>query len=161
MKRSMNRNLKIRILPIAWREDEYAAMLAKTADAYEDRVSADMRDLLRREADDPRAADAVALYCYQIKKWIGAFTAALGGLDTLVFTGGIGANAPAVRARICNGLGVLGIELDAPRNEGNADLISTDAARVKVHVMRTNEELVIARAVGRLLGLELDKLGIT
>ena len=121
-------------------------------------TSADMRDLLLREAEDPRAADAVALYCYQIRKCIGAFTASLGGLDTLVFTGGIGANAPVVRARICAALGFLGIELDAPRNEGNADLISTDAAKIRVRVMRTNEELVIARAVGRLLGLDMDKL---
>ncbi len=116
-------------------------------------ISSDMRDLLRHEAEDPRAADAVALFCYQIRKWIGAYTAALGGLDTLVFTGGIGENAAAVRARICAGLGFLGIELDPPRNEGNADRISADAARVKVRVMRTNEELVIARSVWRILGL--------
>ena len=70
-----------------------------------------MRDLLAREADDVRAAEAVALFCYQVKKWIGAFAAALGGLDTLVFAGGIGENAPTVRARICDGLGFLGIEL--------------------------------------------------
>ena len=116
-------------------------------------TSADMRDLLKREVDDPRAAEAVALFCYQIRKWIGAYSAALGGLDTLVFAGGIGERAPVVRARICAGLGFLGIELDPPRNDGNADLISTDAARVKVRVMRTNEELVMARAVCRILGL--------
>ena len=115
--------------------------------------SADMRDLLKREVNDPRAAEAIALFCYQIRKWIGAFAAALGGLDTLVFAGGIGEKAPVVRARICAGLGFLGIELDPPRNDGNADLISTDAARVKVRVMRTNEELVMARSVCRILGL--------
>jgi acetate kinase len=116
-------------------------------------TSSDMRDLLRREAEDPRAADAVALFCYQIRKWIGAFAAALGGLDTLVFAGGIGENSPAVRTRICDGLAFLGIELDRARNEGNADPISADVARVKVRVMPTNEELVIARSACRILGL--------
>ena len=76
-------------------------------------TSSDMRDLLDRETQDVRAAEAVALFCYQAKKWIGAFAAALGGLDTLVFAGGIGENAPPVRERICDGLGFLGIELDA------------------------------------------------
>ena len=88
-----------------------------------------------------------------MKKWIGAFAAALGGLDTLVFSGGIGENAPAVRARICGGLGFLGIDLDQPRNEGNAGLISADTGLVRVRVMRTNEELVIAHSVCRILGL--------
>lgn len=115
-------------------------------------TSADMRDLLECEVDDPRAADAVGLFCYQIRKWIGAFSAALGGLDTLVFAGGIGEKAPIVRTRICEDLGFLGIELDHLRNEKNAGLISTDTGRVKVRVMRTNEELVIARAVCRIIG---------
>ncbi len=120
-------------------------------------TSADMRELLLREAKDPRAADAVALFCYQIKKWIGAFTAALGGLDTLVFAGGIGEKSPVVRTRICAELGFLGIDLDDSQNEQNAYLISSDAARVKVRVMRTNEELVIARSVCRILGLDVKK----
>ena len=81
-------------------------------------TSSDMRDLLQCEAKDVRAAEAVALFCYQVKKWIGAFAAALGGLDTLVFAGGIGENAATVRARICEGLGFLGIELDHARNAG-------------------------------------------
>ena len=115
-------------------------------------TSADMRDLLKVETEDPRAADAVALFCYQIKKCIGAYAAALGELDTLVFAGGIGEKAPVVRSRICAGLGFLGIELDAARNEKNADLISTDDGRVKVRVIRTNEELVIARSVCNVLG---------
>ena len=114
-------------------------------------TSADMRDLLKVEADDTRAADAVALFCYQIKKTIGAYAAASGGLDTLVFSGGIGEKAPVVRARICTSLGFLGIELDASRNEQNADVISTDGGRVKVRVICTNEELVIARSVCRVL----------
>jgi len=112
-------------------------------------TSSDMRDLCAIEATDVRAAEAVALFCYQAKKWIGAYAAALGGLDTLVFAGGIGENAPLVRARICEGLGILGIELDAPRNAKNSVKISTDASRVTVRVIRTDEELMIARSVLR------------
>src|ERR1700675_3143087 len=104
-------------------------------------TSSDIRDLLAREGQDGRAAEAVALFCYQIKKWIGAFAAALGGLDTLVFAGGIGENAPLVRTRICDGLGFLGIALDRPRNAKNAPLISPDAGRVAVRVIRTDEEV--------------------
>jgi acetate kinase len=114
-------------------------------------TSPDMRDLLSRESRDGRAADAVGLFCYQARKWIGAYAAALGGLDTLVFAGGIGENAPSVRARICEGLGFLGVSLDGKRNRGNAALISTGA--VAVRVIPTNEELIIARSAARLLGL--------
>jgi acetate kinase len=91
------------------------------------------------------------LFCYQAKKWIGAYAAALGGLDTLVFAGGIGENAPAVRARICERLEFLGVEINAARNVENAAVISADNARVTVRVIRTDEELVIARSVCRLL----------
>ena len=101
-----------------------------------------------------RAAEAVALFCYQAKKWIGSFAAALGGLDTLVFAGGIGENAPLVRERICDGLGFLGIKLDQERNAKNAPLISPDAGRVKVRVIRTDEEIMIARSVVRVLGAD-------
>jgi acetate kinase len=118
-------------------------------------ISSDMRDLLARETDDVRAAEAVALFCYQAKKWIGSFAAALGGLDTLVFTGGIGENAPLVRARICEGLSFLGIELNESRNAETAGVISTDASRATVRVIRTDEELMIARSVCRVLGLNL------
>ena len=100
-----------------------------------------------------RAAEAVALFCYQVKKWIGSFAAALGGLDTLVFAGGIGENAPAVRARICDGLGFLGIELEEKQNTANAGVISTAASRVPVRVIRTDEEWMIANTVCRVLGL--------
>jgi len=113
----------------------------------------DMRNLLDREARDVRAAEAVALFCYQIKKWIGSFAAALGGLDTLVFAGGIGENAPLVRARICDGLGFLGIELDPQRNAQHAALISPDSGRVRVRVIHTDEALMIARSVARVLTL--------
>ena len=116
-------------------------------------TSSDMRDLLDRETQDVRAAEAVALFCYQVKKWIGAFAAALGGLDTLVFAGGIGENAPAVRARICDGLGFLGIGIDEKRNAANEGVISAAASRVAVRVIRTDEERMIAKTVCRVLGL--------
>ena len=119
--------------------------------------SSDMRDLLDLETQDVRAAEAVALFCYQVKKWIGAFAAALGGLDTLVFAGGIGENAPVVRSRICDGLGFLGIELDEKRNVANEGVVSTTAGRVAVRVIRTDEELVIAEMVCRVLGLADNK----
>ena len=115
-------------------------------------TSSDMRDLLSREKEDPRAAEAVAMFCYQVKKWIGAFAAALGGLDTLVFSGGIGENAPAVRARICDGLEFLGIELEEKQNAANAGVISARTGRVSVRVIRTDEERMIAKMVCRLLG---------
>lgn len=114
-------------------------------------TSSDMRDLLAQEAHDIRAAEAVALFCYQAKKWIGAFAAALGGLDTFVFAGGIGENAPLVRARICDGLGFLGIALSESRNAETAGVISTDASRVTVRVIRTDEDLMIARSVWSIL----------
>jgi acetate kinase len=116
-------------------------------------TSSDMRDLLDHETQDVRAAEAVALFCYQAKKWIGSFAAALGGLDTLVFAGGIGENAPIVRARICEGLGFLSIELNESRNAESAGVISKDASRATVRVIRTDEELMIARSVCRVLGL--------
>jgi len=117
-------------------------------------TSSDMRDLLDRETQDVRAAEAVALFCYQVKKCIGAFAAALGGVDTLVFAGGIGENAPSVRARICDGLEFLGIGLEAKRNAANEGVISDTAGRVAVRVIRTDEEIMIARSVCRLLGLD-------
>jgi acetate kinase len=116
-------------------------------------TSSDMHDLLECEAQDVRAAEAVALFCYQVKKWIGAFAAALGGLDTLVFAGGIGENAPIVRTRICDGLGFLGIELEEKRNAANEGVISVAAGRVTVRVIRTDEEWMIAKTVCRVLGL--------
>jgi acetate kinase len=116
-------------------------------------TSSDMRYLLDHETEDVRVAEAVALFCYQIKKWIGAFAAALGGLDTLVFAGGIGEKAPVVRARSCDGLGFLGVELEEKRNAANEGVISIDASRVKVRVIRTDEELMIAETVCDTLSL--------
>jgi acetate kinase len=115
-------------------------------------ISPDIRDLLAREDAEARAAEAVALFCYQAKKWIGAFAAALNGLDTLVFAGGIGENAPVIRERICHGLSFLGIRLDETKNKANAPVISSDTSPATVRVIRTDEELMIARAVCRLLG---------
>jgi len=117
-------------------------------------TSPDMRDLLERESHDLRAAEAVALFCYQARKWLGAFAAALGGLDSLVFSAGIGENCPFVRARICQGLGFLGVELDEARNAENAAVISAQTGRVTVRLIRTDEELMIARSTRRLLGPE-------
>jgi acetate kinase len=115
-------------------------------------TSGDVRDLLAREADDTRAAEAVALFCYEVKKRIGSYAAALGGLDTLIFAGGIGENASAIRARICERLDFLGLELDGGRNVAGEAVISSQASRVAVRVMRTNEELMIARTTAHVLG---------
>ncbi len=116
-------------------------------------TSADMQELLGREANDVRASEAVAVFCQQAKKWLGAYAAVLGGLETLVFAGGIGENSPPARARICDGLSFLGIELDEARNASSAEVISTDASQVTVRVIRTDEELMIAESVSRALGL--------
>jgi acetate kinase len=120
-------------------------------------TSSDMRDLLDRETQDVRAAEAVALFCYQIKKWIGSFAAALGGLDTLVFSGGIGENAPIVRTRICDGLGFLGIELEEKRNLANEGVISAKTGRISMRVIQTDEEWMIASMICRVLGLTVEK----
>lgn len=118
-------------------------------------LSSDVRDLLAMEKDDIRAAEAIALFCYQTKKWIGSFAAALGGLDTLVFAGGIGENSPAIRARICDRLQFLGIDIDENRNEANENLVSTPESSVAVRVVRTDEELMIARQVRGILVKEV------
>lgn len=108
-------------------------------------VSSDMKELLARERDDPNAAEAIALFCYVAKKFVGAFGAVLGGLDTLVFTAGIGENAPRVRELICRGMTHLGLMLDDGRNRANAPVISADGSAVSVRVIATNEELMLAR----------------
>ena len=109
--------------------------------------SPDVRDLLAREKDDERAADAIALFCYHARRWIGGFAAVLGGLDTLVFSGGIGENSPDIRARICDGLEFLGVKLDDGCNAAGESLISRSGNQVKVRVIRTDEELQIATSV--------------
>ena len=117
-------------------------------------ISGDLRDLLNMEGSDSRAEEAVSFFCYQAKKQIGAYAAALGGLDAIVFSGGIGENSPAIRQRICDGLDYLGITLDQDLNAKNATCISLKTARVKVRVIPTNEELMIARSVSRILDLK-------
>jgi acetate kinase len=107
-------------------------------------TSSDVRDLLACEAQDERAAEALALFCYQAKKCLGAYAAVLGGLDLLVFAGGIGENSAPVRTRICAGLEFLGLELDADANERGAALISSQRSRVRVRVMHTDEEKMVA-----------------
>ena len=108
-------------------------------------TSSDMRELLKTQATDSRAAEAIELFCYQTKKYIGSFSAVLGGLETLVFSGGIGEHAPEVRSMICDGLQFLGIELDELKNMKNNAVISSDESKVCVRVIKTNEELMIAR----------------
>lgn len=116
-------------------------------------TSADMRDLLAAEATDPRAAEAIALFCYRAKKYLGAYASAMGGIDALVFTGGIGEKAAAIRARICAGQEFLGIALDPAANAADAPLISAPGSTVTVRVMPTNEEMMIARDTIALLDL--------
>jgi len=114
-------------------------------------TSVDMRDLLGREANDSRAAEAISLFCYQAKKFLGALAAALGGLDALVFTGGIGEHAAHVRWRICEGLEFLGVRLDPDRNAEHASVISHNGTGVAVRVIPTDENLMVARHTRRLV----------
>lgn len=115
-------------------------------------TSGDMKILLSDIHQDARAEEALDLFCYRAKKYVGAYAAVLGGLDVLVFTGGIGEHAPVVRKRICDGLDFLGIRFDAASNEANAALISAPESRVKVRVVNTNEDLMIVRHVCTVLG---------
>jgi acetate kinase len=114
-------------------------------------VSDDMRDLLDAEAENPQAHLAVELFCYSARKHIGALTAALGGLDMIVFTGGIGLHSPEIRERICSGLGWLGVSVDPEKNLKPTGIISTDESRVVVKVIETNEEVTIVRETRRVL----------
>jgi acetate kinase len=117
-------------------------------------TTGDMQQLLADSASDERAREAVDVFCYQAKKWIGAYVAALGGLDALVFSGGIGEHAAEVRQRICTGLGCLGIELDAAANAAGRSTISSSTSRALVYVIRTDEELMIARSCAALITAE-------
>ena len=115
-------------------------------------TSSDMRDLLEKEAGDERAAEAVALFCYRARKYVGAYAAALGGLDALIFAGGIGENASQVRERVCAGLEFLGIEIDSALNRINAPVISKKGSRATIRVIKTDEDIVIARHVLAIIG---------
>jgi acetate kinase len=114
-------------------------------------VSRDMRELLRVSSTNPWAAEAVELFCYTAKKHLGSLAAVLGGVDTLVFTGGIGENAPLVRRSICERMDHIGIRLDPARNRRGESVISADGSPVAVRVVATNEELVIARAAAGII----------
>jgi len=116
-------------------------------------TSSDMRDLCARESSDPRAAEAVAAFCYHARKAIGALAAVLGGVDTLVFSGGIGENATPIRQRICAGLAYLGMEIDPALNDANESVISRTGSRVTVRMIPTDEERYIAESVAKLLSL--------
>ena len=114
-------------------------------------TSSDMRELMDYSDTDNRATEAIELFCYQTKKWIGSFVAALEGLDIIVFSGGIGENSPEVRSKICDGLKFLGIEVDEVKNINNETIISSDKSKVTVYVIKTNEELMIAKLVDNFL----------
>jgi acetate kinase len=116
-------------------------------------MSPDMRELLKIKDTDIRAAETIDLFCYQARKWIGAFATVLGGVDTLVFSGGIGENSPEIRRRICENLGFLGVELDIAKNAANEAVISHETGKVSVRVMKTNEEVMIARLVCQVLNI--------
>ena len=113
--------------------------------------SADMQELLDSQSNDPHAAEAIELFCYRARKYVGAYVAALGGVDILVFTGGIGEHAAVVRAHICAGLECFGIQIDPARNRDNAPTISSKSSRVKVRVIKTDEGLMIARHAAQLI----------
>jgi acetate kinase len=114
-------------------------------------TSADLRQLMSAEPSDCRAAEAVALFCYQCRKAICAMVGAIEGIEALVFTGGIGENSAAARARICGGLAHIGVQIDEQRNLNNAALISSDTSTVSVHIIRTDEQWMIAEEARRLL----------
>jgi acetate kinase len=113
--------------------------------------SPDMRDLLERAESDSQAFQAIELYCYTARKYFGSLAGVLDGVDTIVFTGGVGERAPAIREKICGGLEYLGVQLDRNRNAANEAVISADDSRVVARVMATDEDLVIARHVAALL----------
>lgn len=119
-------------------------------------TTGDMQELLKARGSDVRAAEAVDFFCYQTKKWIGAYAAVLGGLDSLIFSGGIGEHAAEVRSEICSGLQFLGNELDEIKNKNSERIVSSGESNVTVYVMKTNEEVMIARQVIALL--EHEKL---
>ncbi|MFZ3214178.1 MAG: acetate/propionate family kinase [Terriglobales bacterium] len=120
-------------------------------------TTSDMKDLLARAASDTAAAEAVDIFCYAIRKTIAAYAAVLGGLDAIVFTGGIGENAAPIRAQAVEGLSFLGIHIDPARNTQNSPVISPDGAPVLVRVMATDEELVVARHTQRVLALQQEE----
>ncbi len=114
-------------------------------------TTSDMQALLAARDSDPRADVAIAVFCYTARKWIGSLAAALGGLDSLVFTGGIGEHAVSVREEICRELAFLGIALDPERNTRSEPVISAEGSRIAVRVIPTDEELMVARHTARVV----------
>jgi acetate kinase len=115
--------------------------------------SSDMREILAAVKDQhQRAKHAFDIFCYRIKKYVGAYASAMGGVDALVFTGGIGENSFEVREEVCKDMEFMGIQLDLLRNQNNSELISTDSSKVKVFRIPTNEELVIAMDTAEIVG---------
>lgn len=114
-------------------------------------ISSDMRTLLEQESVSPRAAEAIELFVYRISREIGSLAAALGGLDAIVFTGGIGEHAPSIRARVCRAAKWLGLELDEPANDRGETRFSGATSRVAAWVIPTDEELMIAKHTQRVL----------
>ena len=114
-------------------------------------TTADMRELIARRASDERACAAVELFCYQARKFLAAYAGALGGLDTVVFTGGIGEHAAEIREQICQNLAFLGLRLDAQRNAAHRPVISVADSCVVVRVIATDEDQMIARHTRSLL----------
>lgn len=114
-------------------------------------TSSNMYDLLEAQENDVRAREAVDLFCYEAKKRIGAYAAVMGGVDTIIFTGGMGENAPRIRTRICAGLEFLGVTLDEARDLVSEEIISPPSSPACVRVMRTNEELMIAKIASELI----------
>jgi acetate kinase len=120
-------------------------------------ITSDMRELMKRRASDTNAADAIDLFCYQIKKCIGSFATVLGGMETLVFSGGIGEHSPETRAGICAGMESFGIDLDPERNRISSQVISGMASRVTVRVIPTDEEFMVAKIVLDLIAGQPDR----
>jgi acetate kinase len=121
-------------------------------------ISSDMRTLLEKEKLDARAAEAIELFIYRISRELGSMAAALGGLDAVVFTGGIGENAPSIRARVCRAASWLGIELDAATNDQGGPQISQLTSQVSVWVIPTNEEFMIAQHTKKLISLASEAI---
>jgi acetate kinase len=138
--------------------DELDEVLNKESGLKAIAGTGDMRQLLKNEATDSRAGQAIATFCYTAKKFIGAYSAALGGLDLLVFTGGIGENSATIRERICNGMDFLGVQVDRNLNATDARVISPRNSKVKTMVIKTDEEKMIAQHTRMIINIKNEKL---
>jgi acetate kinase len=142
----------LHLLREGWTVDQLETLLDRQSGlAGVSGISSDMKTLLEERASNADARQAVEMFCYQARKFIGAFAAVLGGLETLVFTGGIGERAAPVRSEICQGLGFLGIDLDLEKNARHHAIISTGQSACCVRVVATDEDLMIARHTRRVI----------